>query len=208
MPGVLERKVSFTTGAGRGQGRAHAVMQAVQGVQPASTFELRRPERTGGATLPILDEWASVLERLTFRGPAERADLATLFYSALLNVGASMAWDFIERYSRSEVHIFSVCVGERQEGDTRIVELADGSEVRERNVTVDAARMRAVYTVPGLPGVEHHQAEMRVVEEGDGTARLEWCTDVLPHDYADLLRDVYAPMFEEMIGAVNGQRPG
>jgi hypothetical protein len=134
--------------------------------------------------------------------------LATVFHSTRLRVPAGVAWDFIERYARSEVHIFSVCVAERQEGDTRIVELGDGSEVRERNVTVDAARMRAVYTVPGLPGVEHHQAEMRVVEEADGTARLEWCTDVLPHEYAEQLRDVYGPMFEEMVVAVNGHRPG
>jgi hypothetical protein len=132
--------------------------------------------------------------------------LATVFHSAPLKVPAVVAWDFIERYSRSEVHMFSVCLCERQEGDTRIVELADGTEVRERNITVDPARTRAVYTVPGLPGVEHHQAEMRVREDTDGTARLEWCTDVLPHGYAEQLREVYSPMFEEMVTAVNGHR--
>jgi hypothetical protein len=102
--------------------------------------------------------------------------------------------------------MFSVCVGERQEAETRIVELADGTEVRERIITVDPTRMRAVYTVPGLPGVEHHQAEMRVLEDSDRTARLEWCTDVLPHEYAEQLRRVYAPMFAEMVTAVNGHR--
>ena len=33
MAGVLEGKVSFITGAGRGQGRAHAVMQAGEGAK-------------------------------------------------------------------------------------------------------------------------------------------------------------------------------
>jgi hypothetical protein len=120
-------------------------------------------------------------------------------------VPAGVAWDFIDRYTRSEVHIFSVCVAERQDGDTRTVVLGDGSEVRERNVTVDPSRMRAVYTVPGLPGVEHHQAEMRVVEDEHGAAaRLEWCTDVLPDEYAEQLRDVYRPMFDELVAAVEG----
>ncbi|HUJ66917.1 MAG TPA: SRPBCC family protein [Acidimicrobiales bacterium] len=132
--------------------------------------------------------------------------MATVYHSATLNVSADVAWDFIDRYSRSEVHMFSVCAGERQDGDTRVVILSDGSEVRERNVTVDADRMRAVYTVPGLPGIEHHQAEMRVVMASDGTATLVWCTDVLPDSYAELLRGVYPSMFEEMVAAVNGHK--
>lgn len=132
--------------------------------------------------------------------------LATIYHSARLDVPAATAWDFVERYTRSEVHVFSVCVGEHQDGDTRVVVLGDGSEVRERNVTVDPGRMRAVYTVPGLPGVEHHQAEMRVVRGAAGIAHLEWCTDVLPDEYADQLRDAYGPMFEELVSAVNGHR--
>lgn len=129
--------------------------------------------------------------------------MATVYYSATLGVPARVAWDFIDRYTRSEVHIFSVCTREYQDGDTRVVELGDGSEVRERNVAVDSERMRAVYTVPGLPGVEHHQAEMRVVQEPGGIARLEWCTDVLPHEYAEQLRGVYGPMFDELVAGVN-----
>jgi NAD(P)-dependent dehydrogenase (short-subunit alcohol dehydrogenase family) len=33
MPGMLEGKVTFITRAGRGQGRAHAVMQAAEGAK-------------------------------------------------------------------------------------------------------------------------------------------------------------------------------
>jgi hypothetical protein len=129
--------------------------------------------------------------------------LATVYLSGPLKVPADVAWDFIDRYTRAEVHIFSVCAGEHQDDDTRVVVLHDGSEVRERNVTVDDIRRRAVYTVPGLPGVEHHQAEMRVVEDPDGTVILEWSTDVLPDPYADALWEVYPSMFEEMVAAVN-----
>jgi len=132
--------------------------------------------------------------------------MATIHHSAPLRVPADVAWDFLDRYTRSEVHVFSACVGERQDRDDRVVTLADGTEIRERNVTVDADHMRAVYTVPGLLGAEHHQAEMCVIDDGHGGATLVWCTDVLPHALAEPLRDVYAGMFEELLDAVNRHR--
>jgi hypothetical protein len=137
------------------------------------------------------------------RSSAEGTRLATVYHCATLKVPAEVAWDFVDRYTRSEVHIFSVCVREYEDGDTRVVVLGDGTEVRELSVTVDPERMRAVYTVPGLPGVEHHQAEMRVVELPDEVARLEWCTDVLPNEYAEQIRGMYGPMFDELVAAVN-----
>lgn len=134
--------------------------------------------------------------------------MASIHYSSPVQVPAAIAWDFLDRYSRAEVHAFSACVGERQEGDYRVVTLGDGSEVRERNVTVDSATMRAVYTVPGLLGAEHHQAEMRVVEGGDGSATLVWCTDILPDELAEVLREPYAAMFGELLDAVNHHGSG
>lgn len=129
--------------------------------------------------------------------------MATIHFSSPVQASPETAWDFLDRYTRSEVHVFSVCVRERREGDERVVTLADGSEVRERNVTVDAERMRAVYTVPDLAGAEHHQAEMRVERHADGSGSVVWCTDVLPHALAERLRDAYAAMFEELVDAVN-----
>ncbi|MGB9226201.1 hypothetical protein [Mycobacterium sp.] len=70
------------------------------------------------------------------------------------------------------MHAFSACVSERQEGDFHVVTLAEGAEVRERNVSVDADRMRAVYTAPRLLDTEHHQDEMRVVPHDDGGESL------------------------------------
>jgi hypothetical protein len=90
-------------------------------------------------------------------------------------------WDFLERYIRSKVHAFSAGVSGRQEGDFHVVTLADGAEVRERTVSLDADRMRGVYTVPGLSGIEHYRGEMRVMPRDDGGARVEWTTDIIPH---------------------------
>ena len=136
-------------------------------------------------------------------GCLARPEQLPVFYASAVRVSPAVAWDFLDRYSRSEVHAFSVCVGERQEGNVRVVTLGDGSEVREENVTVDPERMRAVYTVPGLLGADHHQAEMRVVSDTDGGAILEWSTDIAPDELAELLREPYATMFAELVDAVN-----
>ena len=132
--------------------------------------------------------------------------MATIFYASSVQVPPDVAWDFLERYIRSKVHAFSACVSERQEGDFHVVTLADGAEVRDRNVSVDASRMRAVYTVPWLLGTEHYQAEMRVVPQGDGGSILEWSTDVFPPELANVLRQPYAAMFDELVTAVNRHR--
>ena len=99
------------------------------------------------------------------------------------------------------MHVFSACASERQEGDVRVVTLAHGTEVREATATVDEARMRAVYTVPGLLGAEHHQAEMRG-EPLAGGIDASWCTDVLPDVMAEWLRETYVEMFLELVAAV------
>ena len=133
--------------------------------------------------------------------------MAGLYYRAPLSVTADVAWDFLECYSRAEVHVFSSCIAERRVDDYRVVTITDGSDVWEQNITVDPERRRAVYRVPGLAGAEHHQAEMRIETNGTGAPHLVWVTDVLPHHLADLLRDTYDTLFAELQVAVNGHDP-
>ena len=130
--------------------------------------------------------------------------MASLFYRAPLSVTADVAWDFLDRYTRAEVHVFSSCIAERSEDDYRVVTITDGSDVWEQNITVDAERMRAVYRVPGLAGSEHHQAEMRIETDGAGAAHLVWVTDLLPHHLVDFMRETYDVLFAELQAAVNG----
>jgi hypothetical protein len=134
--------------------------------------------------------------------------MATIYRSAELTVPADVAWRFLDRYTRSEVHIFANCVSERQVDDFRVVVTADGMELWEQNITVDAARRRAVYTVPGIPGVKHHQAEMRIDVDADGAATLVWITDLLPHDLADTLGPVYDTLFADLLAAVETSGDG
>jgi hypothetical protein len=112
-----------------------------------------------------------------------------------------VAAEFLERFAAAEVHVFSLSHGERLVGDDRIVTLADGSELVERNVTVDPARRRVVYTVPGLSGAEHHQAEMRIDLDEQGAVTLVWTIDFLPHRLADERGELYDRLFAELIAA-------
>jgi hypothetical protein len=134
--------------------------------------------------------------------------MAGLYYRAPLSVSAEVAWDFLDRYTRSEVHVFSSCIAERSVDDYRVVTITDGSEVWEQNITVDADHMRAVYRVAGLAGSEYHQAEMRIEVTDSDAPYLVWVTDVLPHDVADLLGDTYDTLFAELLLAVNGHDLG
>ncbi|MFJ9127707.1 SRPBCC family protein [Streptomyces sp. NPDC102340] len=129
--------------------------------------------------------------------------MSSVHRSAELDVSADVAWDFIERYTRSEVHVFSLCRSERQEGEYRVVTLRDGREIWERNVTVDPAHRRAAYTVPHLNGAEHHHAEMRVEVDRLGGVHLIWVTDYLPHEIADERAARYDDLFAELVAAVN-----
>jgi len=132
--------------------------------------------------------------------------MATIYRSAQLFVPASVAWDFIDRYTRSEVHAFTNCVSERQIDDYRVVVTADGMEFWERNVTVDPERMRAVYAIPTFPGAEHHQAEMRVVDDGEGRSALLWITDLLPHDLAEAMAPSYDELMIDLGAAITGHQ--
>jgi len=131
--------------------------------------------------------------------------MATIYRSATLSVSPDAAWDVLDRYTRSELHIFKNCASERQVDDYRVVVTLDGLELWERNITVDPERRRAVYTVPGIPGTEHHQAEMRIDVDPDGRAVLVWTTDLLPQDLAHGMSDMYDVLFVDLVAAVEGR---
>ncbi|MCD4533045.1 hypothetical protein LRP67_02990 [Nocardioides sp. cx-169] len=132
--------------------------------------------------------------------------MASIHHRAPLEVSADTAWDFLECYARASVHVFSSCVGERLVDDFRVVTLGDGTEIWERNVTVDPVHRRASYTTPGLHDAEHHHAEMRIEEGADGVAHLVWVTDYLPHSLAEDRAPVYEGLFGDLLAAVNGHR--
>lgn len=129
--------------------------------------------------------------------------MASIHHVEELDVSVEVAWDFLERYARAEAHVFSLSVAERMVDDVRVITLADGSEIWERNVTLDPVRRRTVYTMTGLHGSQHHQAEMRIEQTPEGAARIVWVTDYLPHEIADERAPGYLSLFAELVAALN-----
>jgi Polyketide cyclase / dehydrase and lipid transport len=128
--------------------------------------------------------------------------MASIHLAARLDVPADVAWDYLDRFTRSEVQPFSAGVATR-DGEYRVVTMPGGTEIRERNVTVDPVHRRASYTILGLNGAEHHHAEMRVDEDKDGTVTLTWVTDYLPHELAEQRAAGYQALFGELVASVN-----
>src|SRR4051794_24467730 len=82
---------------------------------------------------------------------AEWPGVGTVYKSSKLDVPAETPWRFVERYPRSDVHMFaSLASSERQEGEYRVVTQHGGAEVWEPNVGVAPERMRATYTIPRI----------------------------------------------------------
>lgn len=78
-----------------------------------------------------------------------------------------------------------VLVDARLDGDARVVTFANGAVVREVLVDVNDEARRFVYTVvEGSLPITHHNASMQVFDEGAGSSRIVWITDVLPDEVA------------------------
>jgi carbon monoxide dehydrogenase subunit G len=76
-----------------------------------------------------------------------------------------------------------ILVGTRLDGDTRILTFARGAVVRELIVALDDEKRRLAYAVvEGSKRTTYHHATMQVCAEAEGSSRLVWITDFLPHD--------------------------
>jgi len=72
----------------------------------------------------------------------------------------------------------------RMDGDTRILTMPDGAEIRELVVAVDHQTRRMAYAVQGgqRMALSHHHASFQVFDDSErDRSRLVWVTDVLPH---------------------------
>lgn len=112
--------------------------------------------------------------------------MATVQVEVVINVPAHQVWDAVADVGAVHRRLLPGRVADaRIEGDTRVLTMPDGSQVRELIVSVDHATRRMAYTViegHRLPLTYHHAA-FQVVDEGD-RSRLIWLTDVLPHTMA------------------------
>ena len=112
--------------------------------------------------------------------------MATVRVEAVINVAAHRVWDAVADVGAVHRRLLPGRVADaRMEGDTRVLTMPDGGQVRELIVSVDHGIRRMAYAVvegQRLPLTYHHAA-FQVVDEGD-RSRLIWLTDVLPHTMA------------------------
>ena len=71
----------------------------------------------------------------------------------------------------------------RLDGDARIVQFANGLQVRELIVDVNDARRRIAWSATG-GRLTHHNASAQVQDDGTGRSRVTWVADLLPHEMA------------------------
>ncbi|WP_020108405.1 SRPBCC family protein [Nocardia sp. 348MFTsu5.1] len=128
--------------------------------------------------------------------------MASIYKSADLSITPEQAWDFVDKFTRSEVHVFSGASAERQEGDYRVVTDLEGNEVWELGVAVDPEHRRATYTVPNLFGATFHAASMQIFEKDGPGCKLVWITDVLPNSFADEYGEFYVGLFDDLVNAI------
>jgi uncharacterized protein YndB with AHSA1/START domain len=116
--------------------------------------------------------------------------MATVRVEAEINLPPQQVWEAVADVGAVHERLLPGRVADaRIEGDTRILTMPDGFEVREVIVSIDHADRRMAYSVVDgqrLPLTYHHAA-FQVLGLGDHS-RLVWVTDVLPHAMADAVR--------------------
>ncbi|SNY44107.1 Polyketide cyclase / dehydrase and lipid transport [Paractinoplanes atraurantiacus] len=111
---------------------------------------------------------------------------------AVIDLPADEVWDAVADVGAVHRRLLPGRVLDaRVEGDSRILTMPDGWQVREVIVAVEDDQRRLAYAVvegQRMPLTYHH-ASFQVFGEG-GSARLVWVTDVLPHAMAGVVRGV------------------
>ena len=110
--------------------------------------------------------------------------MASIHKDIALDASAQEVWDAVRDFGALHRRLVpGFVLDTRLDGDARIVSFANGVVAREVLVDCDDKRQRLVYAVIS-ERVKQHSASVQVVANGDGTCRLLWTVDVLPHEIA------------------------
>jgi hypothetical protein len=106
-----------------------------------------------------------------------------------LDVDATTAWGAIRDFTSPHLPFAGVLSDSKMDGDDRVVTFVSGAVIRERLVDLDDDIRRIAYTVVDGP-FTHHHATISVSPVSGGGSRVEWTSDVLPHDVAVMVSDL------------------
>ncbi|WP_433656278.1 SRPBCC family protein [Nocardia sp. CA-128927] len=114
--------------------------------------------------------------------------MASVKKELIIEVPVENIWAIIRDFAAGPVRMApGYAVDSKLVGpDTRVVDFANGSNLRERLVTIDDDDRRFVYSIiGGSVTPEHNNATMQVFPHGDGHSRFVWIHDVLPAEVAE-----------------------
>ncbi|KAA9376748.1 SRPBCC family protein [Microbispora cellulosiformans] len=117
--------------------------------------------------------------------------MASVRHEIVIAASPEQIWDVLRDVGAVHERLLPGRVtGTRIEGDQRFLTFPDGHVVRELVIGIDDEARRLAYCVVegARPPVEFHHATFEVRSEGDGSGRLIWITDVLPHTRAADIR--------------------
>ena len=113
--------------------------------------------------------------------------MASVIKAIELSVPADAAWAMLRDVGAADKAFPGVLTASRLEGGVRVVNFANGMEVRERIVNIDDAGRRVAYGV--IEGrFSHHHASMQILAEGENQSRFVWISDFLPEEAEPLVR--------------------
>jgi len=106
--------------------------------------------------------------------------MATIRREISVATSAQRAWDAVRDVGAVHRRLVpGVLTDTTMEPGARTVTFANGMVIRERIVDVDDAARRLVWSATG-GRLEHHNASLQVLEDGEGRCRLVWIADLLP----------------------------
>ena len=124
--------------------------------------------------------------------------MASIHKEALIAAAPEQVWAALRDVGALHTRLVPGFVTDcRLDGEARIVTFANGMVVRELIVDVSDERKRVAWSAVG-GRLTHHNASAQVFAEGEGTSRVVWIADVLPHAMAPAI----AGMIEQGLAAM------
>jgi carbon monoxide dehydrogenase subunit G len=130
----------------------------------------------------------------------EEAIMATIRKELRVKTAPAEVWDALQDVGAIHTRLApGVVTNTVLEPGGRRVTFANGFEVFEIIVSVDADARRLAYAIVGSPNLTHHHATFTVSSDGAGS-RVVWQADLLPDGAAEAVGELMAQGLNAMGG--------
>jgi carbon monoxide dehydrogenase subunit G len=131
--------------------------------------------------------------------------MATLHNAISIDVPPEMVWDAVRDVGALHTRLVpGFVVDTKLEGEARVVTFGNGLVAREAILSVDDDRRRMAWNASGGQAT-HYNAVLQVHADGKGT-RVEWTTDLLPHEVASPIQTMQEQALSTMKKTLEARR--